>query len=392
MQTEVLCTDGSTVMSFSENGPGGFTLHVFTLPTTGTYYLRATAWDGISTGSYTIVTGFHVPLGGGGVDRARDQRDIFVKYSADGVSWPVTSKRVSQTPPWFDDYLPEVGVGSNGKPYVAWFDFHDAPGSVCVGCGCNAYLSRSDDGGLTWVAGSPVSDTTTVWSDVNSNIEPNMGDYIGIFTTPSSVVVGWADGRLGSPDVYMANISNNYTATTVSLIAANATPAEVTVTWQTSDTNNLIANVERMAPGGNWTDQGRVLPDGQGRLIYHDANVVAGETYGYRLSVSINGGAPQILGQTSVIVPTGFAFALEGARPNPAPGTVSVSFTLPDTHPAQLDLLDVTGRRVAGMSVGGAPGTRTVDVTQGRRLKAGMYMIRLTHADQTLTKRVAVIE
>jgi hypothetical protein len=44
------------------------------------------------------------------------------------------------------------------------------------------------------------------------------------------------------------------------------------------------------------------------------------------------------------------------------------------------------------VDVGGAPGTRNVDVTQGRRLKAGMYMIRLTHADQTLTKRVAVIE
>jgi hypothetical protein len=392
LQTEILCTDGNTVMSYSENGAGGFTLHVFTLPADGTYYLRAQAWDGISTGTYSIVTGLHVPFGGGAADRARDQRDIFVKYSADGSSWPVTPRLASTEPPYFDDYLPEVAVAGNGKPYVAWFDFHDAPAGVCLGCGSNAYLARSDDAGLTWVAGSPVSDTTTVWSNVNSNIEPNMGDYIGLFSTPTAVVIGWADGRLGDPNVYMASVPINYTGTTVSLVGTQATPASVTVTWQASDTNGLVAHVERLAPGGSWTDLGQILSSGNQRYVYTDNNVTKGETYGYRLSVSIDGDTPQILGQTSVYVPTGLSLALEGARPNPAPGTVNVFFTLPDNRPAHIELLDITGRKVAGMDVGGSAGPQNVDVTQGRRMRAGMYVIRLTHADQTLTRRVAVVE
>ena len=219
-----------------------------------------------------------------------------------------------------------------------------------------------------------------------------MGDYIGLFTTPTNVVVGWADGRRGDPNVYMATIPVNYTGTTVSLVGAQATPTQVTVTWQASDTNGLVAHVERQAPGGGWTDEGLIYSDGYQRYTYTDTNVQKDVTYGYRLAVSIDGGPTEYLGTTSVYVPTGLALALEGARPNPSPGTFDVYFTLPDSRPAHLELIDVTGRKVAGVDVTGAPGPHNLDVTQGKRMRAGIYMIRLTHGSETLTKRVAIVE
>jgi hypothetical protein len=392
LQTEMLCTDGSKVLSYSENGPGGFTLHVFTLPVTGTYYLRASAWDGVSVGAYTVETGIHVPIAGGGADRARDHRDIFVKFSSDAVSWPGAPKLVSSTPAWFDDYLPEVAVGGNGKPYIAWYDFHDSPGGICAGSGGNTYLTRSDDGGNTWSPGSPVSDTTTVWSAVPSNIEPNMGDYIGLFANATGLFVGWADGRRGSPDVFMANVGLGFTATTVSLVSADAASDRVSLTWLASTTDGLSATVERRTgDDGAWTSVGSIVADGSGRLSYVDTDVVAGGHYGYRLAVVLDG-TEQRVGETSVVVPSHLAFALHGARPNPSPGLVSVAFVLPDAASAHLELLDVTGRRVAGRDVGtlGA-GSHVVDLTEGRPLAAGVYLVRLSRAGQSLTTRVTVI-
>jgi hypothetical protein len=396
LMTDVVCTDGNTQLSYNHSGTGGppwaFTLHVFTLPATGTYYLRAQSWDGVSTGNYAVKTGWHTPGAGPLADRGRDHRDIFVKSSADGVSWPGTPKLVSLTPPWFDDFLPEVAVAGNGKPHVAWLDFHDAPAGVCLGGGANTYLSRSDDAGATWVPGSPVTDTTTVWSIVPSNIEPNMGDYIGLHTTPTNVVVSWADGRRGTPDIFMATVGTGFTGTTVSLANVQATPTEVIVTWQASDTNGLAVVVERRAPGEDWVAIGPITPDGVGRLVYTDTNVEKGLTYGYRLRITVDGGAPQVVGETSVFVPTGLALTLEGARPNPAPGSFFVHFVLADYQPAQLELWDVTGRRVNAMDVSAmGPGSHAVDLTRGASIKAGVYIIRLTQGGQTLTRRVAVV-
>src|SRR5262249_38553660 len=48
-----------------------------------------------------------------------------------------------------------------------------------------------------------------------------------------------------------------------------------------------------------------------------------------------------------------FAFALDGARLNPARGgRMLVHFALPDDEPAVLELFDLAGRRIAGRAVG----------------------------------------
>jgi hypothetical protein len=125
----------------------------------------------------------------------------------------------------------------------------------------------------------------------------------------------------------------------------------------------------------------------------------AGALYYYRLSaVDVHGnesGFTLLLPSGTVDVPAGtsLAFALEGVRPNPSRGEqLSVAFTLPTTAPATLELVDVSGRRVAERKVGSlGAGRHTLDLGQGQHFAPGLYLVRLTQGTNTRTTRVAVL-
>ena len=87
-------------------------------------------------------------------------------------------------------------------------------------------------------------------------------------------------------------------------------------------------------------------------------------------------------------------FALEGARPNPAVGhRVTVSFVLPDAAPARLDLLDITGRRVATRDLAGlGAGRHQVAFEPEHALQPGVYLVKLTGAGGMRTAKVCVMQ
>jgi hypothetical protein len=88
------------------------------------------------------------------------------------------------------------------------------------------------------------------------------------------------------------------------------------------------------------------------------------------------------------------AFALEGVRPNPTRSeALSVAFTLPVPAPARLELLDVSGRRVAEHEVGAlGAGRHRVSLASGPRLAPGLYLVRLTQGANVRVTRVAVLK
>jgi len=200
----VFCSDGVTNLAFNQNAVGdgfGGELLVFTAPTSATYYLRVASYEQARTGAYRIRTTTHLPRGD---DRARDHRDIFVKSSPNGFTWGPTV-RVNDDPGYLDDFLPEVAVDGEGRVWIAHYDYRDSP-AVCGG-GSNIYLARSDDGGQGWLPETRISDVTTNWTLVHTNLIPNYGDYIGLFAQGDRVALGWGDGRNGDPDVYFAGFS-----------------------------------------------------------------------------------------------------------------------------------------------------------------------------------------
>jgi hypothetical protein len=199
----LLCGDDVSRLAFSRSGVGGEAVIVFTLPGTGTYTLRVAAGSG--SGAYSVVTGFNTP----GPERSRDHRDVFVCASDDNITWS-TPSLVNDDAPHFDNWFPEIAVG-DGRPYVIWFDWRDAPVGTC-GAVSSIYSARSDDGGASWTSLGPVSDAQSAWTSVSSNIIPNQGDYIALFGSTTSLHPAWGDGRNGDPDVYTATIPLNTTA------------------------------------------------------------------------------------------------------------------------------------------------------------------------------------
>ncbi|MBK7368238.1 MAG: Ig-like domain repeat protein [Candidatus Eisenbacteria bacterium] len=86
------------------------------------------------------------------------------------------------------------------------------------------------------------------------------------------------------------------------------------------------------------------------------------------------------------------AFALDRVSPNPSRGgAIRVQCSLALADRATLELLDVAGRVVASREVAGA-GPHAVELSQGRRLAPGLYLLRLAQGAQSRTQRVVVID
>ena len=113
--------------------------------------------------------------------------------------------------------------------------------------------------------------------------------------------------------------------------------------------------------------------------------------YGYRLGI-VEGGRESFYGETWVTIPGKAEFALRGMQPNPTGRDLAVAFSLPDALPARLEVLDLTGRRVGSLEVGSlGAGSHVVRLGEGRPVPAGVYLLRLTRAGQTLTAKAVVI-
>lgn len=143
---------------------------------------------------------------------------------------------------------------------------------------------------------------------------------------------------------------------------------------------------------------------GPGNLIaatadagYTDAGAIAQH---YKLSaVDVHGNESgyALLTPAQTVDAGGFAplaFALEGVRPNPARGEqLTVRFALPVAAAARLELVDVSGRRVVAREVGAlGAGRHVVDLAVGRRLPAGLYMLRLSQGIHRGVARVVVLD
>jgi hypothetical protein len=119
----------------------------------------------------------------------------------------------------------------------------------------------------------------------------------------------------------------------------------------------------------------------------------------YRLSavdVNYNEGGNAAIGPvTPSGIPEGgtLILSLEGIRPNPSIGKqLRVVFSLPDTAPARLELVDVSGRLLVQREVGSLGGGRhTVDLTAGEHMAPGLYLVRLTQGANVRVVRVTLL-
>lgn len=206
----------------------------------------------------------------------------------------------------------------------------------------------------------------------------------------TGVIGVWARGSGAAADLYAGLVGlDGAVPALVSLVASEARPGFVRVTWAVRGAAGEAWRLERRVAGGEWTALATLLPDGEGRVTYEDAAVAPGARYGYRLA-PLAGGAP--LGETWLDVPRErAAFALRGAWPNPVRDGAQVRFALPDAGPATLALLDAQGRVHRTWALAGEPGERTFALDGLGAVPPGIYWLRLAQGERVASARVAIL-
>lgn len=271
-----------------------------------------------------------------------------------------------------------------GHTYLTWAD--ERAGFPDV------YAQRMNTvGAAQWTADGR-SVATPVRGQYHATISPIR------FSATARQYVAWTDNRAGTERyVFMQRLDgagagvwgvDGITRVALSLVATEASPGRVRVIWQTSEATE--ATVYRRSSDGPWQAIATMTTDGNGRVDFEDAEVTPGLRYGYRLGVSQPGGevlSPEVW----IDVPSGLALSMQGFSPNPSAGDLFVAFTIPRAEPASLELIDVSGRRVATRDFAGLPaGRHTIRLDQVR-VPAGMYFLRLSQGGQVATARGLVV-
>jgi hypothetical protein len=202
-------------------------------------------------------------------------------------------------------------------------------------------------------------------------------------------IVAWDEACCGRIGVWAQRFGpEGVVPVLVSLVNATAREGLVALGWYAAAGAGLQASVYRRTRSRGWLTLGTVSADGTGHMHYDDRAVSPGEHYAYRLGY-MEGAVEQFSAETWVDVPA-LALALEGFRPNPAMGSPTISFTLPGSGPARLEVFDVTGRQMFGEDVGSLSGGHHEVAATGVRFAPGLYVVRLSGAGRTLSTRGVV--
>jgi hypothetical protein len=163
----------------------------------------------------------------------------------------------------------------------------------------------------------------------------------------------------------------------------------VELRWDGGGLHDAVgAAVERCGVDGGWKAIGAPLADGPDRMSFVDTSAGPGR-WGYRLRIP----APAedwLTAEAWVDVPAPEMWVR--ALPTGAAGRrLRVEFQVPRAGAARIQLFDTMGRVVATRDLGVVamgPRSEEVDAT---RLPAGLYWVRLRHAERSVEQRVVLL-
>jgi len=233
-----------------------------------------------------------------------------------------------------------------------------------------------------------------VWSELTpSGRRPQIDDFaMGLDATRGrAVLYGRNYNRSLDAQTWALYFDETTTAVEVSLVRSDASEDRVRLEWAVETGSVGMVTVYRRENPEDWQPIASIHPNGTGRLILEDSDVHPGARYDYRLG-TVEEGGEHYFGEVSIVVPSGSAVRLDGARPNPAVGPLELGFSLAGDEPATLELLDVGGRRLLAKEVGSlGRGEHVMRMADPDALPAGLYFVRLVRGRTVLTSRVAII-
>jgi hypothetical protein len=264
----------------------------------------------------------------------------------------------------------------------------------------------------TWnAAGNLIPDVpvNSLVVDPTQNTRLWAGTDVGVYTSTDGGAT-WAAYTTGMPIVSVFDMSlqgssrilrvathgrgmyerliDSPVATQLSLVGAEIVNGKPQMTWFSADGANEKMNLYRRAVPGDFALVGPIYADGSGMITYTDNAAQAGHSYEYQIGIT-NGTTETRLGNVWVDVPLGMTFSVKRlADSGRGPLQFSVTLTSPAT--ARLELLDVTGRVVAGRDLAGlAPGSHQVSLDSAAH--PGVYWARLSQGGKMVSTKVALV-
>jgi hypothetical protein len=134
------------------------------------------------------------------------------------------------------------------------------------------------------------------------------------------------------------------------------------------------------------------LITGESPYKYLDTTVEEGSTYNYRLEALDVSGATETFGPVTCTagssVPT--AYALRQSRPNPARGSATIAFDLPEDAEVTLTVYDVSGRKVTTVVNETLPAGEHEAEVPG--LAPGVYVYKLEAGEFNAARKMVIVE
>jgi len=221
--------------------------------------------------------------------------------------------------------------------------------------------------------------------------DPSSGGVFALALGDTKIYLGgWFVEAGHEPQIGIAAIDiDSPVPALATLISADAEPNRVVLRWLVSPEAH-VSQVYRKDPTEDWHPVGPATLFGSGHVEYEDNQVLPGEDYEYALA-QWSDGAISLAGHVQVTTPLGTSFAFAGAQTNPTDRLV-VSFTLPDDRPAEIEVFDVSGRRVLNRRLDGlGRGSHIVRLDDERALSSGIYLLKLSHGGRSLAARATII-
>jgi hypothetical protein len=176
------------------------------------------------------------------------------------------------------------------------------------------------------------------------------------------------------------------TATQLALVGSEIVDGHPRLRWYSADGANQAMRLYRRPVPDEWMTAGNLYADGSGMVTYDDMEAVRGRSYEYKIGISTATGERQ-LGQVWVDVPLNAQLAIKRLSQN---GSLSFAVTLSSGGPAALELLDVTGRRVARQDLRGL-GAGEHQVNMSATPSPGIYWARVSQGGKMLSTQFVLM-
>jgi len=249
---------------------------------------------------------------------------------------------------------------------------------------------------LSWGASVPITSAPTHWSQVQSNIAPNEGDYIALHSGGNLVLPSWADGRALNPDVWSTKFDTGMSFAVCPSDSALTTTSTLSITFAWTNNNTVFDNqyTYRLSDNAGWVSDGPTAVNvPAGTASSHTYNItIPDSTYNVNdLTFQVTNVTGAQVGTCTVHYtvsghvgppPVAFAYTLSSPVPNPVRTTGRIDFTLAKAANVKLVVYGLDGRKVRTLLDGpAAAGVNSVTWDglddNGRRARAGVYFYRL---------------